>query len=91
MKKSKDLKSFLNEEDWRTIKKSLLIASLWLVTWFLMTNSMDAWHSNSHGNSNDTSPRKFENTGNLDIHASWFVDPSSHSSTHTNHASHSSY
>ncbi|EKE28964.1 MAG: hypothetical protein ACD_2C00258G0004 [uncultured bacterium (gcode 4)] len=91
MKKSKDLRTFLNEEDWRTIKKSLLIASLWLVTWFLMTNSMDAWHSNSHNNSNAASKKIYFQGNNEDIHASWFVDPSSHSSTHTNHASHSSY
>lgn len=41
----KNIQSFLREEDGRTIKKSLLISSLWLITWFAMTQWAD-WHNN---------------------------------------------
>lgn len=57
----KNLKSFIREEDWKTIKKSILISSLWLIAWFSLTNTAiwvnnhtswtwanyhTSWHSN---------------------------------------------
>jgi len=45
MKAKKNLKSFLREEDGKTIKKSLLIAWLWLIVWYWI-NSASAAHSN---------------------------------------------
>ena len=50
MKKKKNLKSFIREEDWKAIKKSLLISSLWLVLWFGLS-SVEAGHS-SYNNHN---------------------------------------
>ena len=47
MKAKKNIKSFIREEDWKAIKKSLLISSLWLVLWFWIA-AVDAWHSNAH-------------------------------------------
>lgn len=50
MKAKKNIKSFLREEDGKAIKKSLLVSSLWLVLWFGITNSAEAWSSHSSGN-----------------------------------------
>ena len=104
MRKEKNLKSFLKEEDWRTIKKSLLVASLWLVTWFLLTWSVDAWSHwssyNHHSDSDEKGDKAYDHNeykssytwiSNKSVHASWFYDLNSHSSTHTNHSNHSSY
>lgn len=49
MKTRKDIKSFIREEDWKAIKKSLLIASLWLVLWFWVSAAAEAGHTNNHG------------------------------------------
>lgn len=42
----KNIKSFIREEDWKTIKKSILISSLWLIVWFSLASWVDASHSN---------------------------------------------
>lgn len=47
MKAKKNIKSFIREEDWKAIKKSLLISSLWLVLGFWLSWN-DAWAVNSH-------------------------------------------
>ncbi len=54
MKKNKNIKSFIREEDGKTIKKSLLISSLWLVLWFWIAWTTEAWHSNTHSSWTDT-------------------------------------
>lgn len=54
MKSKKNLKSFLREEDGKTIKKSLLIAWLWLVVWYWITNTASAWHRNVNSHSSAT-------------------------------------
>ena len=53
MKQRKNLKSFIREEDWKTIKKSLLLSSLWLVLWFWISVA-DAGHSNSDTHTSST-------------------------------------
>lgn len=84
MKVNKNIKSFIREEDWKAIKKSLLISSLWLVLWFGLTNSSEARHSNTSHNSNSW---WWASTNVHNSAASW----SCHSSTHSNHSNHSSY
>jgi hypothetical protein len=71
MKAKKDIKSFLREEDWKAIKKSLLVSSLWLVLWFGLANSADAWHSNYNNHSS----------------ATWSSCHTSTHSSHNNHSS----
>jgi len=71
MKAKKNIKSFIREEDGKAIKKSLLVSSLWLVLWFWLSNSADAWHS-SYNN---------HNSGN------WASCHSSTHSNHNNHSS----
>lgn len=68
MKKRKDIKSFIREEDWKAIKKSLLIASLWLVIWFWIW-AVKAWHSNTHSSGTWTN-----------YHSSTHANHSNHSS-----------
>jgi hypothetical protein len=67
----KNLKSFIREEDWKTIKKSILISSLWLITWFALTSWVNAWHSNYDNHSSWT----------------WGNYHSSTHSSHNNHSS----
>lgn len=71
----KNIKSFIREEDGKTIKKSILVSSLWLVTWFLLTSGVDAGHSNS----------SLINTHSSQTWTNY------HSSTHNSHANHASY
>ncbi len=49
----KNLKSFLREEDWKTIKKSLLISSLWLIVWFWI-DTVNAACSNTNVHNSST-------------------------------------
>lgn len=44
----KNLKSFLREDDWKTIKKSLLISSLWLIVWFWIDSTNACSNANTH-------------------------------------------
>lgn len=69
--KKKNIKSFIREEDWKTIKKSLLMSSLWLVLWFWFINLTDAWHT-SHDNHGS---RTWAN-----YHNSWHDSHNNHSS-----------
>lgn len=46
--KKKNLRAFIAEEDGKTIKKSLLIASLGLVTGLGLAETASAGHSNNH-------------------------------------------
>lgn len=71
MKAKKNIKSFIREEDWKAIKKSLLISSLWLVVWFWLASSADAWHSSYNNHSSGT----------------WVTNHSSTHSNHSNHSS----
>ena len=70
MKAKKDIKSFIREEDGKTIKKSLLVSSLWLVFWFWLSNGAEA-HSNYNNH--------YSWTGNY-YHASSHSSHNSHSS-----------
>lgn len=67
----KNIKSFIREEDGKTIKKSILISSLGLITWFTFswTVNADHWNVNNH----------HSGTG-LDYHASTHSNHNSHSS-----------
>ncbi len=65
----KNIKSFLREEDGKTIKKSILISSLWLITWFALTAWTDASHGNNHLSWTGT-----------DYHSSTHANHSNHSS-----------
>lgn len=67
----KNLKSFIREEDGKTIKKSILISSLWLIAWFALSNSANAWHSNYDNHSSWTG---------ADYHSSTHSSHNSHSS-----------
>lgn len=49
MKKTKNIKSFIREEDWKAIKKGLLISSLWLILWFSAWEV--SWSYNNHSSS----------------------------------------
>ena len=71
MKKRKNIKSFIREEDGKAIKKSLLISSLWLVLGFWITSNADAWHSSYDNHSSWT--------GNTN-HSSTHANHSKHSS-----------
>jgi len=71
MKKRKDIKSFIREEDGKTIKKSLLISSLWLVLWFWIANTAEAWRSYTDNHNSWT---------NTSSHTSTHSNHSSHSS-----------
>lgn len=53
MIKKKNIWSFIREEDWKTIKKSMLVSSLGLIVWFWVAVA-DAWHTNSHWSATDT-------------------------------------
>lgn len=70
MQKKKDLRSFLREEDGKTVKKSLLIASLGLVAGFSGSAVADACSNQSYHTSG---------TGN-DYHASSHCNHYNHSS-----------
>lgn len=71
MKKKKDIKSFIREEDWKTIKKSLLLSSLWLVLWFWAWIA-DAWHSNYNNHNSATWTTNHSSThSNHNSHSSY--------------------
>lgn len=71
MKTKKNLKDFLREEDWKTIKKSLLISSLWLVMgfWTSFISTAEAWVTNTHSS-----------WDNANSHSSTHTNHSNHSS-----------
>jgi len=71
MKKKKNLASFIREEDWKAIKKSLLISSLWLILWFGLSSAVDAAHSSTNTHSS----------------ATWTSDHTSTHTNHSNHSS----
>lgn len=47
----KNLNTFLREEDGKTIKKSLLIAWLWLMVWFWINSAAACSNANTHSSS----------------------------------------
>ena len=71
MKVKKNIQSFIREEDGKTIKKSLLVSSLWLILWFWLTNVANAWHSSYDNHSSSV----------------WAYCHSSAHSSHSNHSS----
>lgn len=67
----KNIKSFIREEDGKTIKKSILISSLGLITWFTLSGSVDAGHTNYNNH--------YSSTG-INDHSSGHSSHNSHSS-----------
>jgi len=67
----KNIKSFIREEDGKTIKKSILISSLGLVAWFALTSWVDAGHTNYNTHNSTTA---------VNNHTSWHSSHNSHSS-----------
>jgi len=65
----KNLKTFLREEDGKTIKKSLLISSLWLIVWFWANSAFACSNANTHNSA----------TG-VNYHTSTHCNHSNHSS-----------
>ncbi len=72
MKINKNIKSFLREEDWKAIKKSLLISSLWLIVWFWLSSSVNADHSNYNNHNSWTWANNHSSThSNHNSHSSY--------------------
>lgn len=68
----KNIKSFIREEDWKTIKKSILISSLWLISWFSLIQWADASHSNYDNHSSWTGSNYHTSThSNHNSHSSY--------------------
>lgn len=68
----KNIKNFIREEDGKTIKKSILISSLGLISWFALTNWVNADHSN-YNTHNSATGENYHTSGhsNHNSHSSY--------------------